>query len=220
MSRAACARRGAALRRPRPRRRRDASGGTMALASAVRIVDVGVSGMEGHVELLTTRAAARSRATCSAARRTMAIAVSVGFRPEPVTKTLVSQMNRFGMSCDWQNALTTDVRRIVAHAARAHRVRAVVQADADRARAGGAPSSRTPCRARRRRARRRCRPTHRSAAPPAGRARPSRSGSSVTVLSLVRQAFGVRPPRGGVGVVVEELLELGAEERAAQSWRR
>ncbi len=34
------------------------------------------------------------------ARLVMAIAVSVGFRPAPVTKTLVSQMNRFRMSCD------------------------------------------------------------------------------------------------------------------------
>ena len=47
-------------------------------------------------------------ATCSAARRTMASAVRVGFRPDPVTKTLVSQTKRLGTSCDWQNPLTTD----------------------------------------------------------------------------------------------------------------
>ena len=34
----------------------------------------------------------------SAARDEIAIAVSVGFTPEPVTNTLVSQMNKFAMS--------------------------------------------------------------------------------------------------------------------------
>jgi hypothetical protein len=38
----------------------------------------------------------------------IAIAVNVGFKPAPVTKTLVSQTNRFFTSCVWQNSFTTD----------------------------------------------------------------------------------------------------------------
>src|SRR5688500_12356310 len=49
------------------------------------------------------------RTICSAARIASAIAVKVGFTPEPVTNTLVSQMYRFGTSCVRQKESTTEV---------------------------------------------------------------------------------------------------------------
>ena len=124
-------------------------------------------------------------------------------------------MKRFGTSCDWQNSIDHRSARVAAHAARTHRVRAVVQADAHLARAGRRHHFRGLVA-------RGGGELHVVLAPFVSHARDRQAARVLHLrverngVALVRQALGVRPPCGGVRIVVEEILELRADERAAE----